>query len=122
MSGGMASVCRSAPADSARGDCRRDLRRGRLTRSRWIRLQTGVGSASIAKRGSFPLNEPDEFFQHSKRASAEQPGLLGVIEQRHETEVHMQLLMAVEQGPSGIVGDKVDFRFLVSAEHDDIFD
>jgi hypothetical protein len=47
---------------------------------------------------------------------------LGIIEQRHESEVHVQLLMTVEQGSAGIVGDKVDLHFLISAKHDDILD
>ena len=48
------------------------------------------------------------------RAEIEHPRLLGVIEQRHKSEIHMQLLMTMEQGPAGVVGHKVDFYFLVS--------
>lgn len=44
-----------------------------------------------------------------------------VIEQRHEAEVHVQLLVAVEEGCARIVGDEVDFDFLVAADHDDVF-
>ena len=54
------------------------------------------------------------------RAEIEHPRLLGVIEQRHKSEIHMQLLMTMEQGPAGVVGHKVDFYFLVSTHHDDI--
>jgi hypothetical protein len=32
----------------------------------------------------------------------------------------MKLLAAVEQGETGIVGDKIDFRFLVASQHDDV--
>src|SRR3979490_2402562 len=45
---------------------------------------------------------------------------LRVIEKRHESEVHMQLLMTVKQGPTGIVGHKIHFDLLVAAQHDDI--
>ena len=45
---------------------------------------------------------------------------LRVVEQGHEAEVHVQLLVAVKQGHAGIVGHEVDFGFLVSAEHYDI--
>jgi len=44
-----------------------------------------------------------------------------VIEQGHETEIHVQLLMAVKQGEAGIIGNEVDLDFLVSADHDHIF-
>ena len=55
---------------------------------------------------------------HKRACPATVP--LRVIEQRHKSEVHVQLLMTVKQGPAGIIGHKVDFHFLVSAEHDDI--
>src|SRR5712672_3220201 len=45
---------------------------------------------------------------------------LGVVEKRHEAEVHMQLLVAMEQSQAGIVGHKVDFNFLISPQHDDV--
>src|ERR1700761_9679544 len=45
---------------------------------------------------------------------------LDVIEQCHEAEVHVQLLVAMEQGQTGIVRHKVNFHLLVTAEHDDI--
>src|SRR4029077_13497684 len=45
---------------------------------------------------------------------------LDVIEQRHETEVHVYLLMAMEKSETGIVGNKVDFVSLVDPEADDI--
>lgn len=38
-----------------------------------------------------------------------------VIEQRHEPEVHVKLLVAVEQRQSWIVGDEVDFCLLIAA-------
>lgn len=45
----------------------------------------------------------------------------GVVEQRHESEVHVQLLVTVEQRQAGIVRGKRDVEFLISAQHDDIF-
>src|SRR5271165_3327642 len=47
---------------------------------------------------------------------------LHVIKQRHEAEIHMQLLMTVKQGQAGIVGDEIYLGFLISAQHDDVFD
>jgi hypothetical protein len=44
-----------------------------------------------------------------------------VIEQRHETEIHVQLLMTMEQRKTGIVGHEVDFINLIAAQHDDVF-
>src|ERR1700693_1283339 len=45
---------------------------------------------------------------------------LRVVEKRHESKVHVQLLMAVKQGPAGVVGNEVDLDFLIPAEHRDI--
>src|SRR5579872_4318614 len=49
-------------------------------------------------------------------------GGLHVIEQGHEAEIHVQLLMTVEQGFARIVGHEIDFYLLIAAEHDDILD
>ena len=38
-----------------------------------------------------------------------------VVEQRHEPEVHVQLLMAVEERPTGIVCDEIEFDLLKAA-------
>ncbi len=43
-----------------------------------------------------------------------------VVEQRHEAEVHVQLLVTMEQREAGIVGDEVDFDFLVASDHDNV--
>ena len=48
-------------------------------------------------------------------------GGLGVVEQGHEAEVHVELLVAVEEGEAGIVGEEFDFGFLVAAKHDNVF-
>ena len=47
--------------------------------------------------------------------------LHGVIKQGHETEVHVQLLVAVKEGEPGIIGNEVNLDFLVAAYHDHIF-
>jgi len=46
---------------------------------------------------------------------------LDIVEERHETVVHMQLLVTVEKGQPWIVSNKVYFGFLVSAQHHNIF-
>src|SRR5271157_921402 len=47
---------------------------------------------------------------------------LDVFEQGHEAEIHMQLLMTVEQREAGIIRHKVDLHLLVAADHDNILD
>src|ERR1700751_70262 len=47
---------------------------------------------------------------------------LHVVEQRHEAEVHVELLVAMEKRQTGIVRNKVDLCFLISAEHDHVFE
>ncbi len=49
-------------------------------------------------------------------------GWLNIVEEGHETEVHVDLLVAVEEGEAGVVGDEIDLGFLIAADHDDIFD
>jgi hypothetical protein len=40
---------------------------------------------------------------------------LAVVEERHEAEIHVELLVAVEEREARIVGDEVHLRFLVAA-------
>ena len=47
--------------------------------------------------------------------------LLDIIEQRHEAEVHVKLLMAVEQGQTRIVSNEIHFCFLVASQHENVF-
>ena len=42
---------------------------------------------------------------------------LRVIEERHETEVHVELLVTVEERKTRIVRNKVNIQLLISAEH-----
>ena len=44
-----------------------------------------------------------------------------VIKQRHEPEIQVKLLVAVEQGQARIVRNKVDVDCLVSTHHHDVF-
>src|SRR6516225_7542442 len=50
------------------------------------------------------------------------PAPLKVVEQRHKAEVHVQLLMAVEESEAGVVGYEGDFDLLIATQHDDIFE
>ena len=58
---------------------------------------------------------------HLKRIRRKLSMIPGVVEQRHESEVHVQLLVTVEQRQARIVRGKVDIEFLISAQHNDIF-
>jgi hypothetical protein len=49
------------------------------------------------------------------------PLLLGVVEKRHETVVHVQLLVAVEESEARIISDKVNVVLLVATQHDHVF-
>jgi hypothetical protein len=42
---------------------------------------------------------------------------LDVIEQCHEAEIHVQLLVAMEQGQAGIIRDEVHLDLLIAAQH-----
>lgn len=48
-------------------------------------------------------------------------GALSIFEQRHKATIHVQLLMTVKQRQAGIIGDKVKFRLLETAEHHHVF-
>ena len=60
---------------------------------------------------------PDGFFCRSNIIAPR----LYIIEERHETVVHVQLLVTVEEGQPWIVSNKVHLGFLVSAQHHNIF-
>ena len=46
--------------------------------------------------------------------------LLHVIEQRHEPEVHVQLLVTVEESKTGMIGNEVNLQLLIAAQHDHV--
>src|SRR6266849_5755568 len=52
---------------------------------------------------------------------ASSPISLHIIEERHKAEVHVQLLVAVEEREAGVIRNKIYFGFLVASEHHDIF-
>jgi len=41
--------------------------------------------------------------------------VLNVIKQGHEAEVHVELLVAVEEGEAGIIGDEIYCGLLIAA-------
>src|SRR5215472_9164348 len=45
-----------------------------------------------------------------------------VIKQRHETKVHVQLLMAMEESKARIVSYEIDFMLLIATQHYDVLD
>lgn len=45
-----------------------------------------------------------------------------VVDHCHEAEIHVQLLVAMEERRPRIVGDKIEFHFLKATQHHDIFD
>jgi hypothetical protein len=47
-------------------------------------------------------------------------GRLFIVKERRESVVHMQLLMAVKESWPGVVCNKIDVGFLITAKHDDI--
>jgi hypothetical protein len=46
---------------------------------------------------------------------------LYIVEERHETVVHVQLLVTVEKRQPWIISNKVHLGFLVAAQHHNIF-
>jgi hypothetical protein len=46
----------------------------------------------------------------------------GILEKRHETEIHVQLLVTAEKGHSWIVGHKIEFDFLKPVQHHHILE
>jgi hypothetical protein len=44
-----------------------------------------------------------------------------IVEKGHKTEIHVQLLMAVEQGEPWVVGNEIHGDFLVASDHEHIF-
>src|SRR5665213_837761 len=45
-----------------------------------------------------------------------------VVKERHEPEIHVQLLVTMEECQPAIVRDELELEFLKSAQHDHIFD
>ena len=51
-----------------------------------------------------------------------QMNVSAVVKQSHKSKIHMKLLVAVEQSEAGIVGNEINFRFLVTSEHNHVFE
>jgi len=45
-----------------------------------------------------------------------------IVEQCHKTKVHVQLLVAMKKGQPRIVGNEIDFCFLITSQHEHIFE
>lgn len=44
------------------------------------------------------------------------------VKEAHESKIHVQLHVAMEEDQAELIGRKIYFDFLVSAEHDHVFD
>ena len=82
----------------------------------------GFGKSTHATAGYAPERLADDILavMVCDREAIMNPPSRNVVKQRHEAEVHMELLMAMEQSESRIVCDEIDLCFLVAADHDDI--
>ena len=47
---------------------------------------------------------------------------LGIVEQRHEAKIHVQLLVTVKERRPWIVGNEVKLEFLKPAQHHHVLD
>src|SRR6266404_1071474 len=73
------------------------------------------------RHGRVELILLDHGFDASGQASAPLLRRLYIIEERHETVVHVQLLVAVEKREPWIISNEVHLGFLVSTQHHNIF-
>jgi hypothetical protein len=48
--------------------------------------------------------------------------VLGVLKERHKSEIHVKLLVTMKERVPGIVSDEIHLRLLKSAQHHDILD
>ena len=58
----------------------------------------------------------------SPRVPSARADRLRILKQRHESEIHVQLLVTVKQRQPRIVGDEIKSQLLEPAEHHDVFD
>src|SRR5579864_4685436 len=68
---------------------------------------------------------PDHLSRHTRRRGrrrSRRVAWLCILEERHESEIHMQLLMAMKESHTGIVGHEVERDLLKAAQHYDILD
>jgi len=64
--------------------------------------------------------EPKTHVQKRPVGHPQRSAPLHVVEEGHEAEIHMELLVAMEKREAGIVGDEIDFGLLIATEHDDV--
>jgi hypothetical protein len=93
-----------------------------------VRLQQRAHFLVMALKFFFTLQERESErcsgpFQPSNwpRLGSDSPDFLDILEERHEAEVHVQLLVAVEQRQAWVIRNKIHVGFLVASEHHDIF-
>ena len=83
-----------------------------------------------AEAGDAELEEGKQNFERRTGPAVSLGGARGdghygpscVLQECHEPEIHVQLLVAVKECQSRIVGDEVEFEFLKSAQHDHVLD
>ena len=73
-------------------------------------------------RSSYPWEASPASGDNSSTRSHVIPPRLRVVEERHESEIHVQLLMTMEERQPRIVSHEVKFEFLESAQHHHVFD
>ena len=74
-------------------------------------LEMGVPAAALKVQPDGARNRCGWLGEHERAL------LLDVIKKSHEAEIHVELLVAVEEREARIVGDEVHFRFLIATEH-----
>lgn len=85
------------PSDGRGQPSEREMERGAFVECAFSLVLTRGAAA-----GRFRCNETDRHVN------------LRVVEQRHKTKIHVQLLVTVEQGEAGVVGNEIDLDFLIA--------
>lgn len=76
-------------------------------------LVSAVQSLLKVSRGKTKTNRAPENLSSSHPSD--------VVKERHETEIHVELLMAVKERETRVVGREIDFGLLIAAEHEHVF-
>jgi len=87
---------------------------GNHGQQRGIKTRSRSNSTKVAKVQTAIASPSPTLFHRSF-------GQSDIIQQTHEPEIHVQLLMTMEQRQPWIVGHKIDRNFLIPAKHDHIF-
>src|SRR5207249_8157268 len=85
----------------------------------WLSYNT---SAYLQQRHNFPAElikniAAVETLANKAAQSFHRKQSLHIVEQAHESEIHVQLLMTMKQCQPRIVRHKIHFHFLISANH-----